>query len=776
MEHALRVLEFDAVRKRLQAHCETSLGEALAAELLPSFDSATVWSALALTDCAYRLIGDHVPPSLGPVRDLRQAVLRAAKGAVMGGVEIFEAAEALTAMRAFKTFLNARRPEYDLLWAHAEALPDAKVLEDRIMASLEPDGEVKSSASAALASLRRRKVSAQSRVIERIQSYCTGKNRDYLSDPIYTVRDGRYVVPLQASYRNKIKGIVHDTSGTGQTLFVEPEDVLQLGNALREVEAAEREEVLRILAELSAKLGAIARSFADGVEAAGYLDFVMAKARLGYDDDAVMPEKAKNSCVEFTDGRHPLLDKKNVVPLTVTVGYDYVGLLITGPNTGGKTVAIKTIGLVVLMAQSGLMVPARYARLGPFTQMWADIGDEQSIQQSLSTFSGHIRNIAEALEGLREGALVLLDELGAGTDPAEGAALAKAILSALEAKNARIVASTHYGELKAFAYNTAGFQNAAMEFDAKSLRPTYRLIMGAPGASHALKIAERYGMPKELVEMARQGLTEEQQDVQIMMEKLEQSQRQARIAQGDADRRTADLRKLETRANEKLAEAEEVRRNVYSKATASIEGTLREIRLEAATIFDELKKSVDPKALAAARAKLKDLQILGEEFAGEFEIEKAQPESTDHIVKGMSVKIEGYTQIGTVLEEPQGDKVLVQMGPLKLHVDVADVRASKPSMEPRKGRTNLGLNRAMHATTEIHLREKRAEEAMRELEKFIDDAVLSGIPSVRIVHGKGEGILRKLTQEFLRKHPDVARVRDADPSEGGQGVTIAVFR
>jgi DNA mismatch repair protein MutS2 len=283
-------------------------------------------------------------------------------------------------------------------------------------------------------------------------------------------------------------------------------------------------------------------------------------------------------------------------------------------------------------------------------------------------------------------------------------------------------------------------------------------------------------MPKELVEMARQGLTEEQQDVQIMMEKLEQSQRQARIAQGDADRRTADLRKLETRANEKLAEAEEVRRTVYSKATASIEGTLREIRLEAATIFEELKKSVDPKALASARAKLKDLQILGEEFAGEFEVEKAQPESTDHIVKGMSVKVEGYTQIGTVLEETQGDRVLVQMGPLKLHVDVADVRASKPSMEPRKGRTNLGLNRAMHATTEIHLREKRAEEAMRELEKFIDDAVLSGIPSVRIVHGKGEGILRKLTQEFLRKHPDVARVRDADPSEGGQGVTIAVFK
>jgi DNA mismatch repair protein MutS2 len=776
MEHALRVLEFDAVRKRLQVHCETSLGEELAGKLLPSFEAPEVWRGLDLTDCAYRLIGGHVPPSLGPVRDLRKAVFRAAKGSVLGGVEIFEAAETLAAMRAFRSFLSARRSEYELLWAHAEALPEAKVVEDRIMASLEPDGEVKNTASTELASLRRRKTSAQSRIIERIQSYCTGKSREYLSDPIYTVRDGRYVVPLQASYRGKIKGIVHDTSGTGQTLFIEPEDVLQLGNALREIEAAEREEVQRVLAELSGKLGSIARQFEDGVEAAGYLDFVLAKARLGYEDDGVVPDKAKGCSIEFSDGRHPLLDRAGVVPLTVTVGYDYDGLLITGPNTGGKTVAIKTIGLLMLMAQSGLMLPAKYARLGPFTQIWADIGDEQSIQQSLSTFSGHIRNIAEALHGLQEGALVLLDELGAGTDPAEGAALAKAILTALKVKGARLVASTHYGELKAFAYNTEGFQNAAMEFDAKSLRPTYRLIMGAPGASHALKIAERYGMPKELVEAARQGLSEEQQDVQLMMEKLEQSQRQARIAQGDADRRTADLRKLETQANKKLAEADEIRRTVYAKASGSIESTLREIRLEAATIFDELRKSVDPKALDAARKKLKDLQVLGEAFSDEFAVEPAQREPAEEIAKGMTIKVEGYTQIGTVLADPKGDTVLVQMGPLKLNVPLNDVRPTADRGEPKKAKPNLGLQRAMHASTEIHLRHQRAEEAMRMLEKFIDDAVLAGIPSVRIVHGKGEGILRKLTQDFLRKHPDVAQVRDAAPAEGGQGVTIAVFR
>jgi len=775
MKHALQVLEYDAVRQKLAQHCETALGARLAAQMEPLFEPQAVWALLDLTESAYRLLGVAVPPSLGPVRDLRKEVMRAAKGATLGGQEIYQTAESLAAMRAFRSFLLARREDYPLLWAIAETLPDAKAVEERVFDSLEPDGEVKDSASATLAGLRRKLASIQSRIVERIQSYCTGKTREYLTDPIYTIRDGRYVIPLSANHRGKIKGIVHDTSGTGQTIFIEPEDVLQLGNALREAEAAERDEVMRILADLSARLGSVGLGFEQGVEAAAQLDFTLAKAKMGYADDGVLPQRANKPSVDIVSGRHPLLDRSTVVPLTIAVGHEFNGLLITGPNTGGKTVAIKTVGLLVLMAQSGMMPPANGMRLGPFSQIWADIGDEQSIQQSLSTFSGHIRNISEALNGVKPGALVLFDELGAGTDPAEGAALAKAILEEFHAAGALIIASSHYGELKAFAYNTPGFQNAAMEFDARSLRPTYRLLMGAPGASHALKIAERYGMPKRLVEKAREGLSAEQQDIALMMEKLELSQRQARIAQGDADRRIAELKKLEAKAERKLAEAEEIRKTVYSKATDQIEGVLREIRREAMQVFEDLKKSADPKALEAARARLKGLQEVGDGLAVQFQTPRSKKEQPPELAKGMTVRVEGYTQIGTVLGEPKDGMVPVQMGPLKLSVPVEDVTVTQDKIEEKKRKPNVSLNRAMHAVSEIHLRNMRAEEALQLLEKFLDDAVLANIPSVRIVHGKGEGILRKVVQDYLRRHPSVRSFRDADPAEGGQGVTIAVF-
>jgi DNA mismatch repair protein MutS2 len=775
--HASQVLEFGAIRDRLQAHCETSHGAALAAELDPSFEADDVWRRLALTAEAYDVVGSQGAPSLGAVRDLRGALLRASKGSTLDGADLFQIADALAAMRSLKVFLQPRRAELPGLWQHAEALPELKRLEDTLYDSLDPSGDVKDSASATLASLRQRKKAASARIIERVQAYTSGPKRDLLSDPIYTVRDGRYVVPLKAEHRGKIRGIVHDTSGSGQTIYVEPEDVLQLGNALREVEAAEREEVLRILISLSAKAGGAADEAIPGIEAAGYLDFAFAKAKLGYAMRSTMPRKTDGHCISIHGGRHPLLNPENAVPLDLTIGGSAGSVLITGPNTGGKTVAIKTVGLFVLMAQSGMMVPALDVRLGPFTQIWADIGDEQSLQQSLSTFSGHIKNIAESLRSLRKGALVLLDEIGAGTDPAEGAALARAILEQMRDKGATILASTHYGELKAFAYNTEGFQNAAMEFDVKTLRPTYRLIMGAPGASHALKIAERYGIPKETVERARQGLGEQEQDVAMMLEKLEQAQRLARQAQGEADRRTAELKKAEETAARKLAEAEEIRKNVHSRAGAVIEDALREIRLEAARLFEELKKSAEPRAQESVRQSLKELQEVGQEFAQEFRPKASpRPANLPLLKKGMQVKIEGYTQVGVLLDDPKNGQAQVQMGPLKMSVAVANLVpvASVPS--GTRASTNIRLQRAQNASTEIHLRAKRAEEATEELERFIDEAVLAGLPSVRIVHGKGEGILRKITQDYLRRHPHVATYRDGEPGEGGSGVTVAVFK
>ena len=777
--HAFEVLEFGQIRDRLQEHCETALGRTQAGGLMPSFSSEKVWELLALTGEGHDALAKHQVPSLGAVRDLRQPLKLASKGAALGGQELFMIADALMAMRNFKTFLAARREDMPRLSPLGESLPEARKLEEQLFDSLEPDGSVKDSASPALTLLRQKKKSTTSRILERIQSYTTGKTRDLLSDPIYTVRDGRYVVPLKAENRGKIRGIVHDTSASGQTIFVEPEDVLQLGNSLREVQAAERTEELRILTSLSSKVGVMAAEAIAGIEVCAQIDLAFSKARLAFAMKGTMPQPKGEHWIQIQAGKHPLLDPDQAVPLDLSVGIGS-SVLITGPNTGGKTVAIKTVGLFVLMAQSGLLPPALDVRLGPFTQVWADIGDEQSLEQSLSTFSGHIKNIAEALRGFKKGAIIFLDEIGAGTDPAEGASLAQSILKELSDRGGTILASTHYGELKAFAYTTEGFQNAAMEFDQKNFRPTYRLLMGAPGASHALRIAERYGIPKRIVERAREGLGVQAIDMAMMMEQLELSQRQARIAQGEADRRSEELRKSEQRAAKKLAEADEIRKTAHTKANEIIEAALREIRLESTRLFEELKQSPgDQRVHQKVRDQLKELQQVGKDFADEFlpRPSKTAPLVTETFSKGMSVRISGYTQIGTIVDEPKGKVAVVQMGPIKMTVALSSLTPTQPSVTGgHKPRSSVQLQKAINASTEIHLRHMRAEEAIRDLEKFVDDAMLAGLPTIRIIHGKGEGILRKVTQEFLRKHPGVSSFRDGEPSEGGHGATIATFR
>ncbi len=773
--HALDVLEFESVLDRLQKHCETVLGAASASKLRPSFDSDEVWDLLGLTSEAHALLTSHAPPSLGSIRDLRDAFRRAGKGGSLGGQELFQAADALRGMRELGAFLKSHQDDAPRLAEDGIVLPDARRLEESIFEALEQNGEVKDSASTHLASLRQRKANTSARLQEKAQSYTMGKSRDLLSDPIVTIRDGRYVIPLKAEHRGKIRGIVHDTSASGQTIYVEPEDVLQLGNLLREIEAGEREEIQRILLSLSGKLGTVSREAVVGIEAASRIDLVFAKARFGFESRGAIPERLRVPRIEIEGGRHPLLDSKIVVPLDLQLGKGE-SILITGPNTGGKTVAIKAVGLFVLMAQSGLLPPARVLKLGPFSQVWADIGDEQSLQQSLSTFSAHVKNIADALQGLKEGALVLLDEAGAGTDPAEGAALAKAVLLNVVEKGGTVLASTHYGELKAFAFETEGFRNAAMEFDSKTLRPTYRLVLGAAGASHALKIAERYGLPKSVIETAKEGLSTQHQEMSRMMEGLDEAQKQARRAQGEADRRLAELRKMEQRAEEKLREAEEVRRTAHARAMEEVEATLRELREQAEEVFEELKKSGDTRSQEEARSLLRGIQSKGKDLTKSLKPEERDVPSDVVLEKGMTVRIEGYGQTGIILEDPDGKTVQVQVGQLKMNVSARSLTPVK-RQEPRSSpRGNVRLQKALHATSEIHLRALRAEEALRDLEKFVDDAVLAGVPSIRIVHGKGEGILRKMVQDFLKKNPSVASWRDGEPSEGGHGVTIAMFK
>lgn len=779
MKHALKVLEYGDVLDQLAVHAETELGQALCRQLLPIFDAKQVWRRLEETEEAVQLLTESSPPSLAGVRDVRDALNRASKGAVLGAVEVYQCADTARTLRLLQEFLRPRRESLPVLGDFEASLPSFPKVEDSVFASIGPDAMILDAASPELATVRSRKASAAHRAIEAIQAWTSGKARDWLSDPIYTVRNGRYVLPVKADYRGRIKGIVHDVSASGSTVYLEPEDVLQIGNRLRELEAAERTEEARILKDLSGRIGAVAGQIRAGIEAAAKVDFAFAKARLAFEHRGHLPERQPAAGIELEAAIHPLMDGEGTVPLTVTAASDQ-NLLITGPNTGGKTVAIRTIGLAAMMAQSGLFPKARLCRLGPFSDVFADIGDEQSIQQSLSTFSGHIKNVAEALRMAKPGGLVLFDELGAGTDPAEGAALAKAILHQLQTDGCVIVASTHYGELKAFAYETPGFRCAAMEFDAKTLSPTYRLLMGAAGASQALRIAERHGIPKSVVETARAGLDETTQDIGRLMEELDRSQKLARQSQSEADRRAAALQESLDKAEKERRQAEEIRSTLRSRTAQDLDAALREVRLEASRLFDELKGKVDRGEIDKAKASLGEMESKARKRTskrlGSAVKEAPVPEGT--IAVGSWVRIASMGQSGSVLEL-RGNDAVVQAGLMKIKVKLRELRpAATPAQSPQPGgrASELRLKKAMTVSPEIMIRMMRADEAELELVKYLDDAVLAGLSSVRIVHGKGEGILRKMTQDVLRAHRDVGEYHTADEGEGGYGVTIAQLK
>jgi DNA mismatch repair protein MutS2 len=753
------------------------MGRVVAESIMPEFEEAPVWTLIEQTLEAFDLLGVSPPPTLSGVFDVRNAAKMAAKGSQLGGDQLYRTGTALAATQLFKAYLDTVKTTH--LAGFAEGLlPDAK-LEGDLLYSLDSDGSVLDQASQTLAEIRGKKRGAQQKILDRIQAYTTGRFRDYLSDPIYTMRDGRYVIPLKADHKGKIKGIVHDTSSTGSTVFLEPEDVLNAANAARLLEAQEKEEEKRILKILSEKVGKVADDVISSVTQLGELDLIFGKARLGSEMRAGVPEKVSGHFIEIKGGRHPLLDRDKVVPLDIELGAEK-SVVITGPNTGGKTVAIKAVGLFVAMLQCGMLPPAYHCKFGHFSQIWADIGDEQSLEQSLSTFSAHLKNIASALNNLKPGALILLDEVGAGTDPAEGAALARAFLLEFHEKNAAILASTHYGELKAFAFSTEGFRNASMEFDSKSLKPTYRLILGAAGASQALKIAERYGIDRRIVARAEEGLSEQQKDMAEMLQNLESAQKQARNAQSEADRRSTELKALEVKAEQKLREAEEVRKRANERAHDAIEGTLREIRIQADDIIEGLKKQgTKTESIQRARLDLKALDDLGRGVSAKFKSNEKQAETTEKHVfkKGDHVQVLGMQQNGVLLEDAIGREVMVQLGALKMKIDVRKLLPTeiKPVAQ-RSSRSRDSLNRTMNATTEITLRNMRAEDAIQKLEQFIDDSLLSNVPWVRIVHGKGEGILRQITQEYLKKHREIKSFRDGDATEGGQGVTVVNFR
>ncbi|MGI6083471.1 MAG: endonuclease MutS2, partial [Limnochordia bacterium] len=605
-----------------------------------------------------------------------------------------------------------------------------------------------------------------------------------LQDNLITLRNGRYVLPVRQEYRSSLPGIVHDQSGSGATLFIEPIAVVELNNEIRQVEAEELEEIERILKELTDAVGLESAAIRHSVEIAGELDFIFAKGRLSLEWNCTEPQMAEDGWVSILSGRHPLLTGR-VVPIDVWLGREYLALIITGPNTGGKTVTLKTVGLFTLMGQAGLHVPAQSGtELAVFDGIYADIGDEQSIEQNLSTFSSHMSNIVRILERATSDSLVLLDELGAGTDPTEGAALAMSILEHLIDLGCRTVATTHYSELKSFAFTEPAAENASVEFDVETLQPTFRLAIGVAGSSNAFAIARRLGLGEGIVERAKARLTQEEITVEELIRSVEENRRQAVRDREEAARLRIEMQKLRDRYDEAFTKLQKRRHEILDQARREAAQMVAGTRKELEQLIGELRrnKQVDlERAAQMAREQVLERQLSLRE-AEPLQPEIAPPEErtdSEPLHKGDTVRIRSLGQEAVVLAEPDHEgRVLVQAGMMRLSLMKSEVEklAAAPRKETR-GSSMAALARSKSAAiaTELDLRGKTVDEALEEVDKYLDDCMLSGIPRASIIHGKGTGALRQAIREHLQGLPQIKAYREGEPGEGGSGVTIVEF-
>jgi len=794
--HTLRVLEYEQIKTMLAGYASCELGKHVVAALEPSSDEETVRRALRETSEAQRLLDTAGSVPLGGIHDLREAVRAAARGSMLDTSTLLQVADTLGASRRLRAFILKRDEDVPNLAERARHLGEFSAIEDEIARCLNERGEVVDEASAALARIRREIKINHSRMMERLNSFLRNSAyRDMIQDPVITVRDDRYCIPVKAQYRAQFGGLVHDQSASGLTVFMEPQAVVELGNELRQLQIRERQEVERILGELSGRIGARSSEALVSLEVLGEIDFAMAKAKVGYALRCSEPVVNNEGIVHLRQARHPLL-KGDVVPIDVRLGDAFTVLVITGPNTGGKTVTLKTAGLLALMAQSGLHIPADSGSTVPlFRGIFADIGDEQSIQQSLSTFSGHITNITTILRdvaAIGRRCLVLLDELGAGTDPTEGAALAKSLLAHLLRSEVRCIATTHYGELKEFAYSHEGVENASVEFDLETLRPTYRLLIGIPGSSNAFTIAGRLGLPAEIIEAARGMMGTEQATLTDVIQRLTADQR---ATEADSRRAADAAREIETlreRLDREMRQLRADRQDTLERARREAAEILQRARREADRALADLKRR-ERESRRSERATPEQTREQIRQIAGRLErVTPAPPEPRQEVLVeepvttlaepprvGDTVLVTTFGQQGVLLSPPEGGKAQVQIGAMRMTVPSAALKKvaapRKPSAAPPPP-DSLALSARRNASSELKLLGQRAEEALTSLDEYMDTACLAGLSPLRIVHGIGTGALKRVVWEYLQRHPQVARYRLGEEGEGGGGVTVVELR
>lgn len=782
----LQTLEYSKIIERLAQRTATSLGRALAEELLPATELEEVKRRLQATDeaCQVERLKGGAP--FGGIRDVRMALKRSQIGGMLNPGELNDIAGTLHGGRRLKRFLTDLHEDHPIpyLYSLASRLEDNRNLEDEITRCIDENGNVLDSASAELARIRQELRAGEARVRERLEQMIrTPSVAKMLQDQLVTIRGDRYVIPVKQEYRGHFGGIVHDQSASGATLFIEPESIVQMNNRLRELRLNEEAEIEKILRRLSALVAEFAEPLADNLDILAELDFIFAKAALARDMKASLPIMNDRGFIKIRKGRHPLIPAETVVPLDLELGNQFTTIIITGPNTGGKTVTLKTVGLLSLMAMSGLFVPAEDgSQLCVFDAIYADIGDEQSIEQNLSTFSSHMTNIIQILREMTPKSLVLFDELGAGTDPTEGSALAIAILEYVHRMGCRMIATTHYSELKAYAYNRKGVINASMEFDINTLSPTYRLLLGMPGRSNAFAIAERLGLPSHIIEHARSQVGEESKRVETMIATLEESRLSAEAEFEEAKRLRQEAEQLRRKLEEERRKFEEQRNKLLLAAEQEAKEAVAKARREADDIINELRRLAMEERAAVKEHKLIEAKRRLEEAAPDLAVKTrtaTKGQKPAKVEPGDEVFVTSLGQKGHVLEPAGPDEVLVQLGILKMKVakDDLELIKAKPQSQPvQQAVTGIKRTRGDQLRLELDLRGATIEEAIPEVDRFLDESLLAGLTQVTIIHGKGTGALRAGIQDYLRRHKHVSSFRLGNYGEGGTGVTVVELK
>ncbi len=775
-------LEYQKIIVKLRHYCSFPLSQEMAETLEPKNAQEKAVAALAETTEAKEILRLYPTYSIGGVRDIREALKRAKLGGVLDISELVKVADTCRASRQNKGFYSQLKGQYPTLMGLSKNLGLFKTIETAMEKAITPENTIADTASDRLYSIRKRMGVHQNRIQERLDNFIKNPNTaKFLQDPIVTIRGDRYVVPVKQEYRASVAGVVHDTSSSGATLFIEPMGVMDANNELQKLKIEEADEINAILRALSS----VVAGFQDELESTLYtlakIDFIIAKGQLSNEMDASECKINGNGVIHLKKARHPLI-VGNVVPIDVSLNQKLQCMVITGPNTGGKTVTLKTIGLLTLMGLSGLHIPAEHgSELSFFSHLFADIGDEQSIEQSLSTFSAHMVNIVSILKQADQQSLVLMDELGSGTDPTEGAALAMSILEHLFRNKVKVVATTHYSELKSFAYNKEGFINASVEFDVETLKPTYRLIMGVPGKSNAFEISRKLGLPNSIIERANSFLSADEQQVADLITNLEENSLRAEEERHEADLLLAKIVEQERQMKIKETELHNKEAEIIRKAHLQAAEIIKKTRAEGESLYQDMKEQLKQAGVASqdvqkTRQKMKRLQ---EKLHDQLPEDQYLGTAPKQVEVGQKVEIPKLRQRGIVLSLPDDKQdVLVQIGIMKVAVKLADLRIDKNMDEKEKtvGTNRVRMEKAKTISPEIDLRGMMVDEAMEALDKYLDDAFLANTKQVRIIHGKGTGALRAGLTPYLQKHRLVAKTRIGDYNEGGIGVTVVELK